>query len=609
MAKEATLIIRLKDYASEKLSKFGAATQRLGKDLEKSRWIWTGIAAGITAIGTAAVIASGKMEQWQVAFTTMLGSADRADALLKKIRDFAAKTPFDLPQVVEGSKRLLAFGVSANDVIPTLKMLGDVSAGLGVPMERLILNFGQVKAQTKLTGRELRDFAIAGVPLLETLANQLNKTEAEILDMVSAGKIGFPQVEAAFRSMTSEGGRFADLMTRQSQTLFGQFSNLKDAIFNLAESFGRILLPAAKSIVEMLSKAVTWMLNLSPATKLAIAIVAGLTAGFAGLLAVVGTLVASWGAIAAAFAVLVSPITLITVGILGIIAAIGAVTMNFMGFRDILFELFAEILESVNTFAMAFYQMITGNFKAAFNLASQGFKKMKDAGKKSFEDIVANGKAKFKELLEEMKLHNKDVEKEEGINYKAIMDRLNKHYDDQTAARIANEKLEIEYNKRRMQNFESTLNFISSLSTAKNKQLAAIGKAAAISMATIDTYAAANKALASAPPPWNFALAAAVVTAGVANVARISGVALAEGGIVTPRPGGTLATIGEAGRSEAVIPLDDDRAGDAIAGLGGVHVHIHAGTVVADKTSVREFAEMIDEELFHLGQNRLSVSK
>lgn len=173
------------------------------------------------------------------------------------------------------------------------------------------------------------------------------------------------------------------------------------------------------------------------------------------------------------------------------------------------------------------------------------------------------------------------------------------------ALQFAREKL----SKRRIEDLSSTLNFISSLSTAKNKELAAIGKAANIAVATMDTYQAANKALASAPPPWNFALAAAVVTAGLVNVSKIVGVQLAEGGIVMPRSGGTLATIGEAGSPEAVIPLNDPRAMSMMGGTkGGTTIVIQAGAFMGDQGTAKRFAKMIDKELFSLSRNRQSVS-
>jgi tape measure domain-containing protein len=109
-----------------------------------------------------------------------------------------------------------------------------VSAGLGVPMERLILNFGQVRVQGQLTGRELRDFAIAGVPLIDELAKNLGVTKERIADMVSEGKIGFPEVSTAFETMTSNGGKFEDLMDKQSKTFSGIVSNMSDEIGRLA---------------------------------------------------------------------------------------------------------------------------------------------------------------------------------------------------------------------------------------------------------------------------------------------------------------------------------------------------------------------------------------
>ena len=172
------------------------------------------------------------------------------------------------------------------------------------------------------------------------------------------------------------------------------------------------------------------------------------------------------------------------------------------------------------------------------------------------------------------------------------------------------EKFRKKQNEERMKNLESTLQFISTLSTAKNKELAAIGKASAVALATIETYKAANIALGSAPPPYNFALAALVTAAGLVNVAKISGVELASGGIVTPTRGGRLATIGEGGSREAVIPLDDPSAQEELQGvLGGPTIVIQAGVIVADDMSIQEFARRIDDQLFHLRASRQSVSQ
>lgn len=181
----------------------------------------------------------GEFQQLNVAFETMLGSREKADKLMADVVDFAAKTPFELTDLAQATKSLLAFGYTSEEVMKDIKALGDVSAGLSVPIGRLILNLGQVKSVGKLTGRELRDFQIAGVPIVAELAKNLNKAEDEIAEMVTAGKIGFKEVQDAFRSMSAEGGRFANLMDKQSATITGRISNLQDAWDRMLNSIGK----------------------------------------------------------------------------------------------------------------------------------------------------------------------------------------------------------------------------------------------------------------------------------------------------------------------------------------------------------------------------------
>lgn len=155
----------------------------------------------------------------------------------------------------------------------------------------------------------------------------------------------------------------------------------------------------------------------------------------------------------------------------------------------------------------------------------------------------------------------------------------------------------------------NALTYLASLQTAKTKEIAAVGKAAAIATTIINAHMAAGQAMAAfaAIPPLALAMGAMMEAAGMAQAAQIAGVPLAEGGIVLPRAGGTLATLAEAGQAEAVIPLGDSRAQRALGGSNETHVHIHAANVVADPMSVREFAQRIDEELFRLQRNRKSL--
>lgn len=255
---------------NRKIDEFVQNTKKGAGEIDDQFRKVAGLVAGYFSLNFAAnmvkqiALVRGEFQQLEVAFRTMLGNKAQADALMQEVVQFAAITPFELKDVASGAKSLLAFGVAAEDVLPTLKSLGDVSAGLSVPIERLILNFGQVKTQAKLTGRELRDFNVAGVPIIAELAKNLGVAEKEIASMVEAGNIGFEDVAKAFKTMTDEGGRFANLMQEQSKTITGQISNLKDAWAQMLNEVGKSnegaisgALSVAKGLIENYEKVIS----------------------------------------------------------------------------------------------------------------------------------------------------------------------------------------------------------------------------------------------------------------------------------------------------------------------------------------------------------------
>ncbi len=249
-------IIGLRDKFSSKITNIQARTKSLDSTMMRLR---STVGTLFTAFAAQRVISDiikvgSNFEQLQISFETMLGSAEKARNLLEEITKFAIETPFELKDVAKGAKALLAFGIAQEKIIPTLKSLGDVAAGLSVPIERLILNFGQVKTQSKLTGRELRDFAIAGVPLLDELAKVMGKTTTEVQDLVSKGAVGFPIVEQAFKNMSSEGGKFFDLMQKQTASTGGQISNLRDVVALLENDLFKKFQPAINDTVIAIQK-------------------------------------------------------------------------------------------------------------------------------------------------------------------------------------------------------------------------------------------------------------------------------------------------------------------------------------------------------------------
>lgn len=181
----------------------------------------------------------GQFQQLEVAFNTMLGSKAKADALMAQVVETAAKTPFDLQGVANGAKQLLAYGVASEQVNETLIRLGNISAGLSIPLGDLVYLYGTTMTQGRLFTQDLRQFMGRGIPLADELAKQFGVTKDQVGALVTAGKVGFPEVQRAIEAMTGEGGKFYNLMEAQSKTITGQISNLGDAWDTMLNEIGK----------------------------------------------------------------------------------------------------------------------------------------------------------------------------------------------------------------------------------------------------------------------------------------------------------------------------------------------------------------------------------
>ena len=209
------------------------------------------IAAGIYQIGKSALSASAAMEQNKVAFTTMLGSAEKAQILLEQMQSFAASTPFAFNEISEAGKKMIAFGFDSSEVISKLKMLGDVSAGLGQPLGDMAYLFGQIKTQGRAMTQDLMQFANRGVPIYDELGKVLGVSSAEVKKFAEQGKIGFGEIEQVFKNLTEEGGKFAGLMDAQSKTLAGRWSNFNDQLDKTLVIMGDQMAPTAGTWLDL----------------------------------------------------------------------------------------------------------------------------------------------------------------------------------------------------------------------------------------------------------------------------------------------------------------------------------------------------------------------
>lgn len=198
-----------------------------------------GLAFGAKELVQNLVKIRGEFQQLDVAFRTMLGSAEKADALMSQLVRTAATTPFDLQGVAQGAKQLLAYGIAAEDVNDTLVRCGDVAAGLSIPLSDLVYLYGTTMTQGRMFTQDLRQFQGRGIPIAEELAKVLGTTTDKLGDMVTAGRVTSDVFQQAFNNMTSAGSRFGGLMDEQSKTITGQISNIEDAIDVMFNKLGQ----------------------------------------------------------------------------------------------------------------------------------------------------------------------------------------------------------------------------------------------------------------------------------------------------------------------------------------------------------------------------------
>lgn len=197
--------------------------------------------AGFTAKELISNIAQvrGEFQQLEVAFKTMLGSEDKANALMQQLVKTAATTPLDLQGVANGAKQLLAYGENVENVNDDLIRLGNIAAGLSQPLGDIVYLYGTTMTQGRLYTADLNQFTGRGIPMIRELAKVFGVAEGEVKSLVEAGKVGFPEVQKVIQNLTNEGGMFYNLMQEQSKTITGQISNIEDAVSTMFNEIGK----------------------------------------------------------------------------------------------------------------------------------------------------------------------------------------------------------------------------------------------------------------------------------------------------------------------------------------------------------------------------------
>lgn len=216
-----------------------------------------GVGLGLKELSGQIFQTRSQFEQLEIAFTTMLGSADKANTLLDQLKQTAAKTPFEMEDVVGGAKSLLSYGIGAEKVNDTLIRLGDIASGLSISLSDLTYLYGTTMVQGRMFTQDLRQFQGRGIPIADELAKVLGIAKDKVGEAVTAGKVGAKELEAAIQSMTNDGGRFGGLMASQSDSLKGKWENIKDTIQLMFNEMGtqtsgvmNLSLDATASIVD-----------------------------------------------------------------------------------------------------------------------------------------------------------------------------------------------------------------------------------------------------------------------------------------------------------------------------------------------------------------------
>lgn len=242
--------------AAEECKNAEAQSKSLADHLAKmGNKLTLGVTAPMVGFGGAALNAAGDIEQSKIAFTTLLGSGQKAEGFMKNLQQFAAKTPFELPGLTDASRKLLAFGFDSKQILPTMTSIGNAISALGGGTEeinRVTMAIGQMKAKGKVSAEEMMQLAELGVPAWDMLAKKMGKSVDEVMAIAATPGGGIDAATGIDALMEGFDARFKGSMDKQSKTFLGQLSTLKDNARQGLADLGEAMMPMAKSALAIL---------------------------------------------------------------------------------------------------------------------------------------------------------------------------------------------------------------------------------------------------------------------------------------------------------------------------------------------------------------------
>ena len=375
----------------KKLSSAGKSLQSAGKKITMA----TTAFAGIAAIG---VKYNATMETYATSFEVMTGSAEKAAEVVDELKDIAASTPFEMPELAETTQLLMNYGFTADDALDKMQMLGDISQGSAEKMNRIATAYGQMSSAGKVSLEDVKQMIEAGFNPLQEISESTGESMESLYDRISAGTISVDEITASMQRSTSEGGRYFQSMEKQSQTFSGQMSTLKDNVQGLLgnvtsgifEKLAQDVLPKINEVLTTVNTAfeeggfqgvLDAIGEMSPAldgviTKIQAfstflqnlgispAAFAGIVAAIGPAITVVGTLVRGIGGISTAisgistavsglggikgiFTALTGPVGIAVTAIMGLVAAFSYLMATNDGFRESVMTTISTIMSSL----------------------------------------------------------------------------------------------------------------------------------------------------------------------------------------------------------------------------------------------------------------------
>ena len=301
------------EVAGSKLKEAGQKITSVGTKMTAT------VTAPIIALGTIGVSYNAQIEQYKTMFTTLTGSAEEADKIIRQLQEDAQKSPFDSASLISANQYLISAGVSAEEARKTILDLGNAVSATGggsAELERMAQNLQQIKNVGKATSQDIKQFANAGINIYGLLAETTGKTVEQVKDM----DVSYEMLATALAKASEEGGRYAGAMEAQGQTLNGSLSATKESIQMLLGEITQSAMPIIVKVLEKIREVIAWISSLDEDTKKTILIVAGVLAVLGPVITIIGGVVSAIGTLVTAMGFLFTPIGAIVAGLVLLIA-------------------------------------------------------------------------------------------------------------------------------------------------------------------------------------------------------------------------------------------------------------------------------------------------